>query len=205
MWNALKKIAVPAGLVMANLSLVSPVHAQEAQYVAPADELAEAMAIMEAMFPADTREQMMLDLVASMGDQMAAAMMQGPIFEEPGIRAIMEEFLAELPETMRPAIVGYLPQMINSTAIAYTREFTLEELRDISAFAATPSGKRYLAKVQSLLNDPAVAETNQAFFEEVSLVQQDKAQEIRQKVEAFLKENPEVLERLQAAGVDQGS
>lgn len=180
-------------------------HAQEAVYQPPQDELVEAMAIMEVMFPAEIREETMLSVATSMGGQAAEGMMQGPIFEEPGIKAIVEKFLSDLPETMRPAISKHLPGMIEATAVAYTREFTLEELQDIRAFADTPSGTRYFSSVQNLLNDPVVAEANTAFFQDVSVISQQQSQAVQQEVIEYLQANPDVMQRLQDAGVGSGS
>lgn len=187
------------------LALASPALAQNDSYTPPADEMAEAMAIMDIMFPIDTREQEMVDIATTMGNQMAASAMTGPIFEEPGIRAIMDGFLASLPEVMRPMITKHLPSMIKSTAIAYTREFTLAELKDIRAFASTTSGQRYFSQTQKLLSDPAVAAANEAFFMDVNGVQQVEVQKLQAEVVEYLENNPEVIERLQAAGVGQGS
>jgi hypothetical protein len=192
--------------MLASVQMGTQAYAQDVngtQYVAPEDEMAEAMVIMEAMFPEATREQIMVDMAATMGGQMATAAMQGPIFEEPGIRAIMDEFIADLPETMRPYISSHLPRMVKATATAYTREFTLNELQDISQFAATPSGQRYFSSAQSLLTDPAVAAANQQFFEEVAELQGLQAVAVQQRVQEYLEANPDVLERLMAAGVGQ--
>lgn len=196
----MKQFASFVCLLTATVLVPSSAYAQEVAYVAPQDELAEAMIIMEAMFPVETREQTMLDLIATMGNQMGLAAMQGPVFEEPGIRAIMDEFIAELPSLMKPHIVKYLPQMIDATAIAYTREFTLEELQDISAFATTPSGKRYFAKLPTVMNDPIVATANQRFFQDVANIQTDQAAKVSAKVQAYLEANPDVLERLKESG-----
>ena len=200
----ISKIALALGAAM-TLSLTHAAAAQEAPYVPPPEEMEMEMAIMEAMFPSDTREDQMLELAGAMGNQVAQGMMEGPAFEEPGIRVIVDEFLADLPETLRPAISKHLPAMIESTAIAYTREFSLEELEDLRAFAETPSGQRYFANVQSLLTDPAVAQANQAFFQDVAVVQQQKTREIQQRVINYLQANPDVLQRLQNAGVGSGS
>ena len=181
------------------LTLATPALAQTDAYTPPADELEEAMAIMDVMFPPDRREQDMLDTAMTMGDQLATSMMTGPVFEEPGIRAIMDEFLAKMPDIMRPAITKHLPAMIKSTAIAYTREFTLTELQDIRAFASTPSGRRYFSNVQKLLADPVVAEANQTFFSELNAVQQVELQKLQRDVVEYLQANPEVAERLQDA------
>lgn len=202
MKKTLRALALSTCMV-AGLSLSTAVSAQDADYVAPEDEMAEAMIIMEVMFPVDTRDEMMLDTVRTMGDQMATSMMNGPIFEDPGIRAIMDEFIADVPEMMRPAIVEHMPSMIKSTAIAYTREFTLEELQDIRAFATTPSGRNYFGNIQSLLADPAVAATNQEFFAKVSEMQAEQIPVLQQKLAEYLAANPKVIERLQQAGVGQ--
>ena len=82
--------------------------------------------------------------------------MIGPMFEEPGIRAIMDRFVANLPNTFRPIFAKQLPRIFDATAIAYTREFTLEELQDIARFAQTPNGARYFVNLQKLQSDPAV-------------------------------------------------
>ena len=204
MSSNLKRLAIGSTALLF-MPFANPAFAQTDSYVAPADELSEAMAIMDVMFPAKSREQDMLDTAMTMGNQLAASMMSGPIFEEPGIRAIMDEFIGKMPDIMRPAIAKHLPNMIKSTAIAYTREFTLEELQDLRAFATTPSGERYFSTVQKLLADPAVAQSNQAFFSEINAVQQGELEKLQGNVVAYLQANPEVVERLQAAGVGPGN
>lgn len=201
MKTAFKRLALGASLVLA-ASLGSTAHAQDT-YVPPEDELAEAMAIMDVMFPAETREETMLETAVTMGNQVAASMMTGPIFEEPGLRAIMDEFLAGLDDLMRPAITKHLPAMMKATAIAYTREFTLEELQDIRAFASTATGERYFSSVQRTLSDPAVAEVNQKFFTDVNTLQQQQVEQLQAQIIEYLENNPEVVERLENAGVGQ--
>lgn len=189
---------------VAAIPLASPALATQADsYVAPADELAYAKVIIEAMYPEDKRDQMVLDLASTVANQMAAGTMSGPIFEEPGIRAIMEQFLKELPEVLRPTFTKHLPAIFEATAIAYTREYTLEELRDISAFAQTPSGKRYFLSLQKLQSDPAVASANTTMFKDVDPVTKQQGDKVRQQVEAFLMANPDALERINKATEDQ--
>jgi hypothetical protein len=197
----LKPLALGVSLGAA-LTLAAPAVAQDA-YVPPQDELAEAMAIMEVMFPADSREETMLETAVTMGNQVAESMMTGPIFEEPGLRAIMDEFLAGLDDLMRPAIAKHMPAMMKATAIAYTREFTLEELQDIRRFAATPAGQRYFSSVQRTLADPVVAEVNQKFFSDVNALQQQSVEDLQTQIIEYLEANPEVVERLEQAGVGQ--
>ena len=181
--------------------IASPVIAQSDDYTPPAEEMVEAMAIIEVMLPAQTREQDMLDTAMTMANQYAASAMSGPIFEEPGIRAIMDQFLADMPDMMRPMIAKHMPSMMKSTAIAYTREFTLEELRDIREFASTPSGSRYFRNAQKLLSDPAIAQSNQEFFSELNTVQEVEVKKLQARVVEYLQNNPDAIERLEAAGV----
>lgn len=200
------RVARHAIAFVAAIPLASPALAMQADsYVAPADELAYAKVIIEAMYPEDKRDQMVLDLASTVANQMAAGTMSGPIYKEPGIRAIMEQFLKDLPEVLRPTFTKHLPAIFEATAIAYTREYTLEELRDISAFAQTPSGKRYFLSLQKLQSDPAVASANTTMFKDVDPVTKQQGDNVRQQVEAFLMANPDALERIKKATEDQAN
>lgn len=176
--------------------------AQDEAYVPPAEELTEARMIIDAMFPADKREQILIDMGTTMAGQAVSGLMAGPVFEEPGIRAIIEEFVVtDLPGTFKTLFAKHMPQIFEATAVAYTREFTLEELRDISAFARTPSGRRYFISLPKLQSDPLVAAATQAMFADLAPVQKTVGERVGKQVEEYLIANPEVLERLMKAGV----
>jgi hypothetical protein len=170
-------------------------------YVAPADELAEAQVIIEAMLPPDKREQILLDLASAVAKQASAGFMNGPLFEEPGIKAIVDRFLVDLPMVYRPLFAEHMPKVLEATAVGYTREFTLEELRDIAAFARTPSGQRYFLRIQALQSDPGVAAASSAMFADLAPIAREAGVKVGQEVEAYLNANPEVVERLEKAGV----
>jgi hypothetical protein len=184
--------------VVASVQIGTPgvLAAQNETYLAPADELAEARIIIEAMLPADKREQMILDMATAVGNQAAAGFMTGPIFKEPGIKAIIDQYLADLPNMMRPLFATHMPQILEATALSYTREFTLAELQDISAFARTTSGQRYFLNLQKFQSDPAVAAANQAMFADLAPVQQAAIGRLQAQVQEYLAANPDVLERL---------
>lgn len=197
--------AAAAALATVLLSaLPAAARAQTEAYVPPADELAEASVIIEAMFPPDKREQILLDLAGAVANQAAAGMMTGQIFEEPGIKAIMDAYLADLPTNFRPLFAKHMPRIFEATAVAYTREFTLEELRDISAFARTPSGQRYFISLQKFQSDPAVAAANQAMFADLAPLQQAAGARLRKQIEEYLIANPAVIDRLDKAGSGSG-
>lgn len=178
--------------------------AQEEPYAPPADELAEAQVIIEAMLPPDKREQILLDLASAVAKQASAGFMSGPLFEEPGIKAIVDDFLLELPKVYRPLFAEHMPKILEATAVGYTREFTLEELRDIAAFARTPSGQRYFLRIQALQSDPGVAAANSAMFTDLAPIARTAGLKVGQEVEAYLSANPDVVERLKKAGVGAG-
>jgi len=166
-----------------------------AETIDPA-ELAIAKEIMDAMFPPEAQEEMLLSMMGNVADQFGQGAMQGPIFEEPGIKAIMDEFIADIPEKLRPLIEEHFPKMKEANAVAYARLFTLEELQDIVAFANTPSGATFFRNSTEVLSDPDVAAVNAEYFQSVAEVQALEAPLLRAKVMRFLDENPEVLERL---------
>lgn len=194
----------PCAIALAGLlHLTAPgsLAAQDEPYVPPADELAEARIIIEAMLPPDKREQILLDLAGAVAKQASAGFMSGPVFEEPGIKAIVDDFLVDLPMVYRPLFAEHMPKILEATAVGYTREFTLEELRDIAAFARTPSGQRYFLRVQALQSDPDVAAANSAMFADLAPIARAASVALGQEVEAYLNANPEVIERLKEAGV----
>ncbi|MFO6447228.1 hypothetical protein ACLBKU_08800 [Erythrobacter sp. NE805] len=199
------RLVRPVLVLLGALALAAPgaVAAQEAAYVPPPEELALAREIIAVMYPADKRDEMLLEMSTNLAKQAMAGGMDNPVFREPGIKAIMDRFVADLPEVLRPAFVKHMPQIFEATAVAYTRLFTLEELRDIRAFAGTPSGQRYFASTNQVMSDPAIAAANAAYFAEVMPLPRQMGAKVRKEVEDYLKANPEVLERLAKAGVGQ--
>ncbi len=197
------RVAPYALALVAAVQTITPaaLAAQDETYVAPPEELALANVIIEAMYPADKREAMLLELSRSIASQYMAGAMTGPMFQEPGIRAIMDRFVADLPDAFRPIFAKQLPRIFDATAIAYTREFTLEELQDIARFAQTPNGSRYFVNLQKLQSDPAIAAANQAYFAELGPLARTMGAEVGKEVETYLRANPDVVERLKKAGV----
>lgn len=110
----------------------------------------------------------------------------------------MADFFAWLPGTLMPTIRRHMPAILEATATAYVREFSLDELRQIRSFAVTPAGAHYFRKSTELLSDPAVAAANQSYFKDLQALQQAVQEEIKAKVIAYLEANPEALERLSA-------
>lgn len=194
----LRILAAPCVAMMLAIASPAAAQAQVSLEGIPADELTEARVIIEVMYPVAERDEIFEDMVMQIGDQFAAAAMKDPIYEEPGIKAIVDNFMAGLSDRMMPVIKKHMPSMLEATAVAYTREFSLSELRDIRAFAQTEAGAHYFRKVSGLLSDPAVAQANQVYFAEVHQLQRAATSEIQAEMMKYLTEHPEVIERLKA-------
>lgn len=189
----------------AALAIGAPVLAQEpspspvsAEVPDPA-ELAEATAIIEIMFPLEEREATFKSLIGDvMGQFMQASTL--PEIDDPGLKGIFQDYLAALPDRLMPVVQTHLPRILDATAISYTREFSLEELRDIHAFALTPAGKHYLSRSSALLGDPAVAAANTAYMVDIQAYAQESKGELIQALTAYVEEHPEVLQEQDIAG-----
>jgi len=83
-------------------------------------------------------------------------------------------------------------------AEAYSHEFTLGELKDIHAFASTPSGKHYLSRSTAIIGDPAVAKVNTAMFKDIHDATQEMMPALKDKVMAYVKAHPDVAAKIEA-------
>lgn len=192
-------IAAIAGLALAG-GIPASVSAQEAVADQQA-ELTEARAIMEIMFPPAEREQTFGVMMAQVVDQFRASIPTDTI-TDPQLRAIMDRYLDAIPERLGPAVATHLPKILEATASAYTHEFTLAELKDIHAFAQSPSGQHYLKRSTALVGDPDVAAANTALFTDVQEIQSVFQRELIEELSAYLAEHPEAAAGL--AGNPEG-
>ena len=187
----MKPVAVLAALAFA---FSTPLAAQEA----PSEEMAEARAIMAVMFPTESRDAQMRDMMAAMAAQMKEGMGGAALTADPGLNALLDSYLAALPETLMPLVRIHFPQILEATAGAYTREFSLEELRDLRRFAATPTGAHYFSRNTAMLSDPAVASANARYFSALKQLQEAEGEKLKAKVIDYLQKNPDAAKRLSA-------
>mgnify|MGYP000495355862 CR=1 FL=1 len=187
--------AAPAALLAAALPVAA--QAQDAtptEAIDPA-ELAEARSIIEVMFPTAERDETFGNLIAQFSSQFRQAIPKDAM-SDPGLQAILDGYLDGLPERLMPLVKTHLPKILDATAVAYTHEFSLDELQDIHAFAQTDAGRHYLTKSASLVGDPAVAAANTAYLAELQKLQAGMQQELGADIIAYLEANPEIAEKL---------
>lgn len=183
----------------AALILLTPAHALAQSAPADPAKLAEARAIMEIIYPPAERDQMISKMIGDVSAQARAATQLDQISDS-GLREIVESYVSRAHERMMPTVREHLPRIIEATAIAYTHEFSLGELRELHAFAQTPSGRHYLSKAPTLIGDPAVAAANTAYLAEIQRATVAMREGMRAEVTSYLRQHPDV-----AAGVAPAS
>ena len=192
--NALVLIAL--ALSPAAALLPSKVAAAETTASASTTTNPEALAlgrqIVDVAFPTATRQAMLEQLMETMLDQMKAGMPLERI-SDPGLRKILLDHLASVPTLLRPTTTAFLPKQLDAVAQAYARMFSVAELKDIAAFARTPSGKSFLARSTEVMSDPAVAAVNAEYFREVQAVNARVTPELTRKMEAYMKAHPDAV------------
>lgn len=187
------------------IALATPVcvHAQAAQSPeAPASQdakMQEARAIIAVMFPPEQRDQKMHGMMVAMIGQMRGSLMQLERINDPGLDAIVNQYVDALPDELMPITRKYFPSILEATAQAYAHEFSLDELKQIHAFAETPAGAHYFDKAPTLLSDPAIAQANEQYLSAVQTSMEPLGQKLRKKIGAYIKAHPDVLKKLQHA------
>ena len=146
-------------------------------------ELTEARAIVDVVLPPAKRQKMFESVMESLMAQTKQGL-ASTLPADTGMKAILDEFIAKNLEAQKPVLQKHMPATIEAIAVAYTHEFSLAELKDIRAFATTPSGSHFLSRSSALLADPAVAKVNSEMIadsQKVSLALRD---ELKAKIAA---------------------
>lgn len=159
--------------------------------------LEQARAIVQVMFPTETREQTFAKMIDDMLGQFRRALKLDSL-PDAGLRDILTKQLDSMPSRMMPTVREFLPQIIDATAVAYTHEYSLSELKDIHAFAETPAGKHYLQTATKLVGDPAVAKVNEAYFQAIQKLQIEERDQLQAAITKYLEAHPDVASKLGA-------
>ena len=129
--------------------------------------------------------------------QIAAHMLHEPAYQqEPDLRTAATEALKQLPEFLWPATRKHMSAIIEATAVAYAREFSLQELSDIRSFGETDSGRRLLTRMSFVLNDPALGEARQAHLMDTEHARKGFMEVFDKEIEQLIYSDPDLLDRL---------
>ena len=165
----IRRLAAFAILLAA--SGAGPCLAQEAPSAATARldprNLALAEQIIDLSYPPETRHAMMSRATDAMMDQAETAVTQmlGDHMDA-GTERIFDRYMDRVREQSEALIADGSPAIFTAFARAYARQFTHDELVEIRAFVATPTGAKYVQQSVELLSDPDVAQANTAYMAE---------------------------------------
>jgi hypothetical protein len=146
--------------------------AQTASPTAAAPEparLAAAQAVIEQIMPAGQRDAMIERMIRPMMENMRSTMLDSPMFEaakekNPKFGEMMNEFVKAEFERSITLTKKAMPSMMDAMARAYARRFTLEDLKAISDFFATPAGRNYATQAATIMSDPDVLAAQRAMM-----------------------------------------
>lgn len=105
---------------------------------------------------------MVSSMMASITQTMVQSLKQTPglsaaLEKNPDARPVFDRFLKRQQEIATEQLKAGVPSMLEAMAHAYARRFTLQQLRDMATFFATPTGQVYLAEAPTIMGDPDVA------------------------------------------------
>lgn len=123
--------------------------------------LSAAEAVIAQVMPPAERDRMVEAMMAPMHTNIMQAMTTSPemtaLFEkQPAFKAKFLSFMAEEQRRTTALLKTNMPAFADAMARAYARQFTEAQLKDISAFFATPTGRVYVAQSMTLMADPDV-------------------------------------------------
>ena len=150
-----------AAATLAPLSAAAQTAPAVSAEVDPA-RLAEARKLIEIMMPPALREQMVNGMVTGLNQTLSKTLLEDPglarlIEDKPGAREAVMHFLERQQQYSISDLRTNLPGMLEAMARAYARRFTVEQMREMGAFFATPTGQLYIAQSATIFSDPDVA------------------------------------------------
>lgn len=145
--------------------------------------------IIDLGFPAEMREGMFLGSVDSMLGQVRKVQL-AQFANAPAVKALLDEAIDGMIAQIKPIITRNIPMFMEAYAKAYAREFTREELSELRAFVATPTGRHFMARSTQILDDPDFKAANEAYLREVNPVMQNGQKALLDKLLTHFRDHP---------------
>lgn len=123
--------------------------------------LAAGRALIAVVLPPEQRDRIMESVLTAMLHNLTAGMERGnglaeELRDEPAKRAVFDRFVERQRTLALADLKAAMPGLIEAYAHAYARLFTVDEMAQIRAFAATPAGKKFILRSPELMSDPDV-------------------------------------------------
>ena len=112
-------------------------------------------------------------------EEMRAVMMRSASAnaENPEDQTAAERFFERVFVLAKPKIREHMPAIMEASAQSYAREFSADELREMIAFAQTPTGKHYLARAAEVETDPAILDAQMRVWEDLGPIMEQVGKE----------------------------
>lgn len=131
-----------------------------------ADQLAAAQRLMNALMPEEQREAMIEQMISSLMTNLMSGIKQGIPGSDRLAGSAAEPVLERFIERQKTLSIAQMkiemPSMIDATASAYARRFSVAQLDEMYAFFRTPTGQHYVMESMTIMSDPDVAEWQRA-------------------------------------------
>lgn len=150
--------------------------------------LATAQKMLDQMIPAEKRMELVEAIIRPMMANMRQSFEQSPdlkklFAENPTARKEMLAFVDQETERSLRIARDSMPVMYDAMAIAYARQFTVDQLADIERFYGSPTGRALLDRMPAIISDPAVMAAQRAMMEKSLEGMQDRIKAMAQKFE----------------------
>ena len=155
--------------------LASPVCAAEAApregSAAPAldpEAIALGHDILEVLSPQAERMSRYNARIKGLTEQIRASALAGLDAENPALKVVTDRSMDRMWAELGKVVESNLPGFYEAYARAYARRFSLQELREIKAFAMTAAGRKYLHDSTTLFQDPDVIVAQQRLMDSMT-------------------------------------
>jgi hypothetical protein len=123
--------------------------------------LAIAHQILAIGFPAEKRSQMFSSVLDSITDQVRKSAPNLGLTKDKDLQALLDRSNQRMWDAMKPVMNAALPDIFESMARAYAREFSVDDLNALLRFVETPAGQRFMERAPLIMKDPDVQAAQQ--------------------------------------------
>ena len=177
--GALIVVSAPAG------AAAQGAVAAKAAAVDPA-ALALAHQILDIGFPAEKRSQMFGSVMDSLMRQSRKATENLGLTKDKDLQALMNRSTQRMWDQMKPIMNAALPDIFESMAHAYARQFSTDDLTALLAFVKTPDGQHFFERAALILKDPDVQAANQRMVAQLMGKMPEIARQNKQDIEDYV-------------------
>ena len=149
---------------------VPPPVVTPASTTAPVDPAALALAhqILDIGIPPAKRSEMFGSVMDSPSAQMRKTRDSLGLTKDKEFQAVIDRSSQRVWDQVKPIMNAALPDIFESMAHAYAREFSTDDLSALLAFVKTPAGQHFFERAPQILKDPDVQASQQRMMVQLS-------------------------------------